>query len=63
MEVKNEVPAWRENESQEEQRGLFISSSPAWHFAKPIVGDVLQYESTGDYEYQGRCLWNYLVIP
>lgn len=46
MEVKNEVLGWRENESQEEQRGLFTSSTPAWHVAKPVVGDVLQYESS-----------------
>lgn len=39
---------WRENESQEEQRGLFTSSPPTWHFAKPIVGDVLQYKSKKD---------------
>lgn len=53
MEVKNEVLGWRENESQEEQRALFTSSTLAWHAAKPVVGDVLQYESTEDYEYQG----------
>lgn len=52
-----------ENESQEKQRGLFTSSSPAWHFSRPIVSKVLQCESRQDYEHQGKCLRNYLVMP
>lgn len=52
MEVKNEVLRWRGNKSQEECRALFTCFTPAWHAAKPVVGDVLQYESTEYYEYQ-----------
>lgn len=46
MEVKNEVLGWKENESQEERRPLFTSSTPTWHAAKPVEAEVLQYGST-----------------
>ncbi len=35
------------------RRALFTSSPPAWHAAKPVVGDVSQHKGAEDYEHQG----------